>query len=134
VSLRLCVESFLIVLRHTRAPGGNTIKTHHYYSAILLSDNLVLNENLPTEYSINQNFPNPFNPSTKIQYGLPEYSLVTIKIFDLLGREVMTLVNEIKNAGRYEVTFKGENFSSGIYYYRIKAGNYEQIRKMILLK
>ena len=95
----------------------------------------VKNENhFPTELSLFQNYPNPFNPITKIRYELPERSFVTIKVYDLLGNEIMTLVNEEKPTGNYEVTFEGNGLASGIYYYRITAGDYSQTKKMILLK
>ncbi|MFA3781815.1 family 10 glycosylhydrolase [Melioribacteraceae bacterium 4301-Me] len=94
----------------------------------------VENENIPTEFSLQQNYPNPFNPTTIISYHLPVSSHVTLKVFDLLGREVAVLVNEEKTPGNYEVKFDGSNFASGIYFYRINAGNYSQMKKMILLK
>jgi len=84
---------------------------------------------------LRQNYPNPFNPSTNIQYDLPFDNFVSIKIYDILGKEVNTIVNEFKNAGSYIVLFNGSNFSSGIYYYKIKTGNVNQVKKkMILLK
>lgn len=88
----------------------------------------------PAAYSLEQNFPNPFNPSTKIKYVIPEESFVTIKVIDVLGREVMTLVNEIKQAGNYEIEFKGEKLSSGMYLYRMESGNFISTQKMLLLK
>jgi len=97
-------------------------------------------ENLPSEYSLEQNYPNPFNPSTTIQYSIPrstEYysvSQTTLKVYDILGREVATLVNEKQNAGNYEVNFNAKNLSSGIYYYRLKSGSFVESKKMILLK
>ncbi|MEO6694131.1 MAG: T9SS type A sorting domain-containing protein [Ignavibacteria bacterium] len=89
---------------------------------------------IPKVYSLKQNYPNPFNPSTNIQYDLPIDNFVSIKVYDLIGREVMSLVNEMKEAGSYIVSFNGSNLSSGIYYYKIKAGNFEQVRKMLLIK
>ena len=97
-------------------------------------DNMESNSNIPKEYSLKQNYPNPFNPSTNIQYDLPKDNFVTIKIYDLLGKEVLILVNEEKTAGSYIISFNASNLSSGIYYYKIKAGSFEQVRKMILLK
>ncbi|MBW7869357.1 MAG: T9SS type A sorting domain-containing protein, partial [Brumimicrobium sp.] len=73
------------------------------------------------EYSINQNYPNPFNPSTKISYSIKEEGLVTLKVYDVLGKEVATLVNENKAVGNYEVDFNASHLSSGIYYYKIIA-------------
>jgi len=88
----------------------------------------------PTNYSITQNYPNPFNPSTKIKFSIPKSSYVSIKVFDVLGREVAILVNEEKKSGTYEVNFNSANLSSGIYFYRIEAGSFVQTNKMILLK
>ena len=89
---------------------------------------------LPGNYGISQNYPNPFNSSTVIKYQIPELSFVNIKVFDLLGREVTTLVNEEKPAGYYQLDFDASNLSTGIYIYRIKAGSFSTSRKMILLK
>ena len=91
-------------------------------------------ENTPVDYLLYQNYPNPFNPTTKLSWQLPVGSRQTLKIYDVLGRELATLVNEYKLAGKYEVEFDASNLSSGIYFYQIKAGNFIQTRKMILLK
>jgi hypothetical protein len=88
----------------------------------------------PFAYSLFQNYPNPFNPATTISYQLPEPAFVTIKVFDVLGNEIATLVQEIKPVGVHEVSFDGSNFSSGIYLYQIDAGNFHQSRKMMLIK
>ena len=85
-------------------------------------------------YTLFQNYPNPFNPSTTIQYAISSPQFVTLKVFDLLGREVATLVNEEKPAGTYEVSFRAANLASGIYFYRLQAGNFVETRKMILLR
>ncbi|HMS34855.1 MAG TPA: T9SS type A sorting domain-containing protein [Ignavibacteria bacterium] len=100
-------------------------------------DNLISVQNsssIPEEFSLKQNYPNPFNPTTNIQYDLPLDNFVSIKIFDITGREITTLVNEFKTAGRYSAGFNGADLSSGIYYYKIEAGNFSQVRKMLLLK
>ena len=94
----------------------------------------VENENKPQSYKLAQNYPNPFNPLTKIMYQIPEANLVTIKVYDVLGNEIETLVNEEKIAGNYEVIFDGSALTSGIYYYRIITGNFSQTKKMVLLK
>jgi len=88
----------------------------------------------PTEYALSQNYPNPFNPSTTIKYSVPELSFVTIKFYDVLGSEVATLVNEEKPVGTYEVNWNATNLPSGVYFYRLQAGDFVQTRKMILLK
>lgn len=86
------------------------------------------------QFKLFQNYPNPFNPSTKIKYQIPTQEKVLIKIYDVLGREVKTLVNEIKSAGIHEIEFNASSFASGVYFYRISAGNYADIKKIILLK
>jgi len=85
-------------------------------------------------FLLSQNFPNPFNPSTKIEYQVPEMSSVSIKIYDLLGKEIKTLINEEKPAGNYEVEFDGTGLPSGIYFYQLKAGGYVETKKMVLLR
>ncbi len=87
-----------------------------------------------TTYSLSQNYPNPFNPSTVISFVVPNNGFVTLKIYDLLGREVKTLVNEYKSQGKYSVSFGASHLASGVYFYQLKAGNYSSIKKMVLLK
>ena len=81
-----------------------------------------------------QNYPNPFNPSTNIQYAISSRQIVSLKVYDVLGNEVATLVNEEKPAGIYEVIFNASNFSSGIYFYQLRSGSFIDVKKMILLK
>jgi len=86
-------------------------------------------------YQLFQNYPNPFNPTTSIYYTLPSRSLVNLKVYDMLGQEVATLVdNQLQIEGQYAVQFDGNSFASGVYYYRLTAGNFTEVRKMILLK
>lgn len=92
------------------------------------------NLSIPTGFSLSQNYPNPFNPSTKIKYSIPKSSIVSIKLFDILGREIKTLVQKEEKAGTYEINLNANDLSSGIYFYRIKAGNFTASKKMILLK
>lgn len=94
------------------------------------------NNILPSEFYLEQNYPNPFNPSTKIKYVIPNgvRNLVTLKVYDVLGKEVSTLVNEEKPAGVYEVEFNAEKLSSGIYFYKLNAGSFSETKKMILIK
>lgn len=87
-----------------------------------------------TDYSLDQNFPNPFNPTTVISYTIPKDGMVTLKIFDALGREVKTLVNENQTVGRYAVSFDASRLSSGVYFYRLVSGNYVSTKKMLLVK
>jgi hypothetical protein len=92
------------------------------------------NSNIPKTFSLSQNYPNPFNPATTIKYELPKDAFVTIKVYDIVGREIFTLVNENKQAGYYSVNFNGINFASGVYFYRIKAGDYNAVKRMVLIK
>jgi len=118
--------------------GDNTIHQTQsgfwsMYSQNVLQD--VEGENkLPTEYRLEQNYPNPFNPSTIIKFGIPERTNVVIKIYDILGSEVITLINQEMDIGWYEVQFNASNYSSGIYIYRMQAGNYISTKKMLLVK
>jgi Secretion system C-terminal sorting domain len=80
------------------------------------------------------NYPNPFNPTTTITYEIPKDGFVTLKVYDILGREVATLVNEFKTAGKYYVNFNAGNLASGMYFYRFKSGSYISTKKMMLLK
>ena len=89
---------------------------------------------LPKEFELNQNYPNPFNPNTKISWQSPVNSWQTVKIFDVLGNEVRTLINEYRNAGNYETEFNAEKRSSGVYYYQLRAGSFVETKKMIYLK
>ena len=89
---------------------------------------------LPLEYSLEQNFPNPFNPTTTIRYAIPEDNFVSIKLYDVLGNEVISLVNEQQQAGRYEMLFNASSIASGVYYYQITSGNFNQTRKLVLMK
>ena len=94
-----------------------------------------------TEYTLEQNYPNPFNPTTKIKYQIPKSGNVTLKIYDILGAEVATLVNEFQAEGRYEINFNASghsgtvrNLASGVYIYKLQANEFTQSKKMILIK
>jgi Secretion system C-terminal sorting domain len=86
------------------------------------------------EFELNQNYPNPFNPATTIQYSIPKRSFVTIKVYNVLGKEISTLVNERKAEGNYSVDFNAVNLPSGIYFYRMQAGKFSLTKKFVLLK
>ncbi len=86
------------------------------------------------KFELAQNYPNPFNPSTTISFSIPEASNVSLKIFNTLGQEVKTLVNGFKEAGSYKINFDAKNLTSGLYFYRIDAGTFSQVKKMMLLK
>jgi hypothetical protein len=89
---------------------------------------------IPTAFRLEQNYPNPFNPTTRIQYDLPVESFVHLAIYNVLGQEVRTLVNETEQAGYRSVSVDGSNLPSGMYFYRIQAGGYTDVKKMLLLK
>jgi len=89
---------------------------------------------LPVKYALSQNYPNPFNPVTKINFALPKQGLVNLKIYDILGREVKTLVNEFKSPGEYSVDFNGSDLASGIYFYRLESNGFSDIKRMMLIK
>lgn len=90
--------------------------------------------NVLSDFSVSQNYPNPFNPITTISYSIPATEIVQLKIFNILGEDVLTLVNEEKQVGNYQVNFNAKYFASGVYFYRLQAGSFVQTRKMILLK
>ncbi|MCY7362731.1 MAG: T9SS type A sorting domain-containing protein [Ignavibacteria bacterium] len=97
-------------------------------------DNLILTNDIPKEFNLYNNYPNPFNPSTSIRFDIPSDNFVDIKVYNVLGMEVVTLVNEFRKAGSYIVSFNGSNLSSGVYYFKIKSGEFEEVRKMLLIK
>ncbi len=89
---------------------------------------------VPKDYKLFQNYPNPFNPKTSIEFDISKAEFTRLIIYDALGRKVATLVNEELKAGRYKVDWSAGNYSSGIYYYQLKAGDYQETRKMIVIK
>jgi len=116
-------------------PGDDQIRTFTYiYKPDKTSGIINTSENIPNEIELFQNYPNPFNPKTNIQYQVPELSFVSLKIYDVLGNEIATLVNKEKLIGSYEVDFDATGLPSGIYFYQLKAGSFIQTKKMILLK
>jgi photosystem II stability/assembly factor-like uncharacterized protein len=114
------------------------LKQIDYNGAVEYSKEVEIEVNsLPLQFSLEQNYPNPFNPTTKIKYSIPSSAgneLVTLKVYDILGNEVTTLVNEQQTPGRYEVIFNGKNKASGVYFYQLRAGSFNSIRKFVLLK
>lgn len=117
-------------------PATNTFSPL-YYSLTLERGNLTSNESvtgLPKTFDLKQNYPNPFNPTTNINFDLPYAANVTLNVYDMLGRKVATLVNERMNAGRHTAAFDASRLASGMYIYRIEAGSFESIKKMMLIK
>jgi hypothetical protein len=89
---------------------------------------------VPDNFSLGQNYPNPFNPTTNIKFALPQSGLVTIKVYDLLGKEIATLVNEVKNAGSYVVDFNTSTLASGVYFYKMEVNGFREVKRMTLIK
>lgn len=118
--------------------GGSTDGSNFSPTArtVLITPNVLsASERLsPTTFALHQNYPNPFNPTTVIRYQLPTPSVVRLAVFDVLGRPVVSLVNSVQASGDYSVSFNAANLSSGVYFYRLQAGNFVQTRKMILMK
>jgi hypothetical protein len=125
--------------------GNNVMVTTGFLPGLIMSNNVSsqddVNNILPKEFNLYQNYPNPFNPVTVIQYSIPNKSHVTIKVFDILGNKIMTLINEEKEAGFHEINFNGRTIASGMYIYRLiatpdggQAGRYVSTKKMLLIK
>jgi len=119
--------------------GGSGLIAIGYATSVLdtsnysgMEDNLLVR--VPKDYKLFQNYPNPFNPSTTISYNIPKEGYVTLKVYSVAGKEVATISDGEQNQGRHNITFDGSNLASGIYFYRLQAGNYAESKKMILLK
>jgi len=110
------------------------LKQMDYNGTYKYSEIIEINVNVISKYQLHQNYPNPFNSTTKIKYQIPEKSFVTLKVYDVLGNEISTLVNEEKQKGSYKVEFDAANLPSGIYFYRPQAGSYVKTKKMVLIK
>ena len=110
------------------------LKQIDFSGAYEYSSEILVNKSVPSDFSLSQNYPNPFNPSTQISFSIPENSNVVLKVYDVSGKEIATLVNETKSSGNYHVVFDASKYASGIYFYKITAGSFTDTRKMILLK
>jgi hypothetical protein len=111
--------------------NSNALKTKIFFEKQGNSNHKI---NIPNEYSVSQNYPNPFNPVTNIKYQIPKDGFVTLRVYDITGREIAKLVNEVKQAGSYTVSFNGSNFASGVYFYKIQSGDFVKVKKMVLVK
>ncbi|GEM_PF-1388042 len=110
------------------------IQIPHPISHIDLSDTPLISSGLPKQFALDQNYPNPFNPASNFGFRISDFGFVSLKVFDALGREVATLVNEVKEPGEYTVTWNAEGVPSGVYFYRLTAGSFSDVKSMILLK
>jgi len=123
-----------IIANDTTAPNSGIIQTDGATWSISGTVGVESEDQIPTQYSLGQNYPNPFNPSTTISFSILNSEFITLKVFDVLGNEAATLVNEEKSAGTYQVEFDANKLSSGIYFYKLQAGNFIETKKMILMK
>ena len=115
-------------------PNSGVISAVYYDWNLPFTTDVEQISGLPSDFSLSQNYPNPFNPTTKIEYSIPEESFVQLRVFDILGNEVVTVVNQEQNAGTYRADFDAENLASGFYIARLQAGNYTKSIKMALLR
>ncbi|MBK7631992.1 MAG: T9SS type A sorting domain-containing protein [Ignavibacteriales bacterium] len=118
----------------TTAPNNGIISTEGVTWRNVGPVSVENQELIPTKFYLSQNYPNPFNPNTIIQYAIGSREFVQLKVYDVLGIEVATLVNEEKPAGNYEINFNASQLSSGIYFYKLQAGSFVKIKKLILIK
>jgi len=118
----MIVGSSGTILRTTN--GGETDVKNYPYDMV----------DVPNEFALSQNYPNPFNPTTKIHFQVPKTGLVTLKVYDVLGREVTTLLNEVKQPGTYEIEWNASALASGIYFYQLQSGSFTDVKKMILIR
>jgi hypothetical protein len=114
-------------------PPSITSQNYHFTTNILVV-NGVGDDIIANSFNLEQNYPNPFNPSTTINYTLAERSTITLKVYDVLGNEVASLVNTTQEAGKYNVKFDASSLSSGLYIYTLNTGNFTSSKKMMLLK
>jgi hypothetical protein len=113
---------------------GNNLFVDNIFQSSTVTGVTPIGIELPQAYTLSQNYPNPFNPVTKINFALPKQGFVTLKIYDVLGREISTLVNEVKSVGSYSVDFVASEFASGVYFYRLESNGFSDIKRMLLVK
>jgi len=113
---------------------SNTLISGFWYEVLTSTNAEKENDFLPGKFQLEQNYPNPFNPSTIIRYGLPKTTNVKLEVFDITGQIIEKLVDEEQPAGYYEINFNAQQLASGMYFYRIQAGSFNQVKKMILIK
>jgi hypothetical protein len=113
--------------------ASNIIQPGFWYSVMKITD-VVDEAELPEVFELYQNYPNPFNPTTTIKYDLPKEASVTLRVYNILGQEVETLVNSVRPAGKYEIQWNAFGLASGFYIYRIEASNFVAVKKLVLLK
>ena len=129
------IQSYIFIHKNV-SPGKYSyrLKQMDYDGTSEYSNIVEVEVTQPIEYSLSQNYPNPFNPSTTIAYSIPKDGLVTLKVYDVLGKEVVTLINELQTAGKKNITFDASKLSSGVYYYQLISGEFTSTKKLILMK
>ncbi|MDR3610075.1 MAG: T9SS type A sorting domain-containing protein [Ignavibacteriaceae bacterium] len=118
----------------TNPSAFNKLKMTITYTDVLPVESISFSAKKVSGYRLNQNYPNPFNPSTTINYQISNQGFVTLKVYDILGNEIQTLVSEVKSEGTYDVTFNSANMPSGVYFYKLQSGSFIETKKMILLR
>jgi hypothetical protein len=122
---------------HGFGPQGDVIRIYNFVRLVRDESPNTINNNeteLPGNFKLEQNYPNPFNPTTTIKFSLVEENRTTLKIYNLIGSEVQTLIDEIRQPGNYEITFNARGLTSGVYFYSLASGNFSDTKKMILLR
>ncbi len=114
--------------------GSATVYVDNFYFYFSTTDVKEISGAIPSDFALEQNYPNPFNPTTNIRFSLPEANQVTLKVYDMLGQEVATLINQFMNAGKFETAFDASNLPTGIYTYSLTVGNFQSVKKMILIR
>jgi hypothetical protein len=127
-------ESSMATVAASYDAGGNPVSGSANFSINAVLNVTVNKENIPTGYELEQNYPNPFNPSTSIAFSLPERTAMSLKVYNIVGQEMATLIDGLQEAGRYTVSFDASRLSSGVYFYRLQAGSSTEVKKMMLLK
>lgn len=121
-----------IICGYAVSSSGSVIKLQD--SVLLLTNTKSITSEIPSDFKLYQNYPNPFNPTTNIKYQVAKNNFVTLKVYDILGKELATLVNEYQKAGTYEIQFSNNHVSSGNYFYRIETGSFTDVKRMVLIK
>jgi len=131
----LWVADSLNIVVFVQSKGSKTVYQSETINYIELTTTGVGNENsLPKEYTLDQNYPNPFNPSTSISFTIPESGFTTLKVYNILGNEVTTLINEELTGGTFTTTFDASDLPSGVYFYTLSNNKFNETKKMMLLK
>ena len=125
------ISNIAVIKNNLWISGGNSILKGTGLVPVIIKD---CNSIIPNIFSLSQNYPNPFNPSTTIKFQIKDSRFVTLKVYDILGKEIATLVNEKLKAGEYETTFDGSAFPSGVYFCKLQAGVYSETKKMLMIK